>query len=70
MTDPHAYDPITSATHDLAALLEITDREALLARLAEMDRNGTYTDADSEAEGFDPMTLEEAHDLVLEWMAR
>lgn len=70
MTDPHCYDPITAADPAVAALLEITDRETLLANLARLDANGTYTDADSEAEGFDPMTLEEARAIVREWLHR
>ena len=70
MTDAHCYDPITGADPAVAALLQITDRETLLAELARMDANGTYTDADSEVEGFDPMTLEDARAIVREWLLR
>lgn len=70
MADHYCYDSITSASHDLQALLQITDRETLLARLAALDPNGTYTDSDSEAEGFDPMSLEEAQAIVREWLNR
>lgn len=45
-----------------------TDREAerlaLLGRLADLDPNGCYSDESADAEGFEPMTLEEALDTL------
>lgn len=39
-------------------------REQVIAWLAWNDANGVYTDEDSEAEGFAPLTLEQARDYM------
>jgi hypothetical protein len=39
-------------------------RLAAIDVLAANDRNGVYTDADCELEGFDPTTLEEVREIV------
>jgi hypothetical protein len=41
-------------------------REQLIAWLCNNDRNGIYSDADCEIEGIDPLTKEEAYELVIE----
>lgn len=39
-------------------------RETLLNLLAQNDRNGIFTDAQSEAEGMEPMTKAEALEVI------
>lgn len=44
----------------LQAIAPTFSREAIIAILAWNDSNGTYTDADSRAEGMDPLSHAEA----------
>lgn len=48
---------------DLSSL-ETWSRESLLNWLAWNDRNGIFTDKQSEAEGMEPMTKEEAIEVI------
>ena len=41
-------------------------RQDAIAALQANDRNGIYTDADAEAEGYAPLTLEQARALMNE----
>ena len=41
------------------------DRETLIKVLEWNDRNGTYNDEESEAEGLDPITKEEAIEIII-----
>ena len=50
--------------------LDSYTREELIQWLVTNDRNGVYTDEDSEAEGLLPLTLEGARDLVRTILAR
>ena len=45
--------------------LQTFNREQLIAWLSWNDRNGIYTDEDSEREGFEPITLEEAKEIAI-----
>jgi len=45
-------------------LLATWKRETLLDLLAENDRNGIFTDRQSEAEGMEPMTKAEALEVI------
>jgi hypothetical protein len=45
--------------------LQTFNREQLIAWLTWNDRNGIYTDEDSEREGFEPITLEEAKEIAI-----
>jgi hypothetical protein len=46
--------------------MENYTREQLIAWLCNNDKNGIYSDADCEIEGIDPLTWEEAYELVIE----
>lgn len=46
--------------------LQSFTREQLIEWLCWNDRNGIYSDADCEIEGIDPLTWEEAYELVIE----
>ncbi|MFM8397829.1 MAG: hypothetical protein ACKOAH_08355 [Pirellula sp.] len=46
------------------ALLSSGTREDIIAWLVWNDRNGVYTDKDSELEDYPPLTLESARDLM------
>ena len=41
------------------------DRDLLIKWLSWNDRNGIYTDEESEREGFDPITLDEAKEIAI-----
>lgn len=45
--------------------LERFNRDQLIAWLRWNDPNGIYTDEDSEREGFDPITLDEAKEIAI-----
>lgn len=45
-------------------LTTTSSRAALIQWLVWNDPNGTYTDKDSEADGHDPLTVEDAWDLI------
>jgi hypothetical protein len=45
--------------------LKTFNREELIAWLCWNDRNGIYTDEESEREGFEPITLEEAKEIAI-----
>jgi hypothetical protein len=45
--------------------LQTFNREQLIAWLSWNDRNGIYTDEDSEREGFEPITFEEAKEIAI-----
>lgn len=53
----------------LTHLLSITDRAGLLERMQSLDPNGVYSDCAADAEGMDPMTLEEGQAIVKRWLA-
>lgn len=55
--------PNLSATRQEDILINGT-REQVIAWLAWNDANGVYTDEDSEAEGLDPLTLEQAREYM------
>ena len=42
------------------------NRESLIQVLLSIDPNGCYTDSDCEANGYRPLTAEEALELILE----
>ena len=48
--------------------LNTWSREALLNLCQQNDPNGLWTDEDSKAEGWDPITKEEALAKIREWM--
>ncbi|QFS86586.1 MULTISPECIES: hypothetical protein [unclassified Marinobacter] len=45
-------------------ILENGTREQVIDWLAWNDANGVYTDEDSAAEGYEPLTLEQARELM------
>ena len=52
----------------LRALLVNDDREAVLDAMQSIDGNGCYTDAETAAEGWSPLTLEEARGTLRDWI--
>jgi hypothetical protein len=66
----------TMATHPYqqpaiqTAILSEGSRERVIEWLVWNDRNGTYTDTDSEAEGLPALTLEAARQVMAEILSR
>ena len=54
---------------EIASVLTDGSREQLISWLSQNDRNGSYSDADASADGWPPLTREEAVELMLEQIA-
>lgn len=57
-------DDLASRVATAMDLMACADRERLIAWLVANDRDGVYSDADCEAEGYDPMTVESARKQI------
>jgi neutral trehalase len=63
----------TKAFHEAAIqqwILQHGSREEIIEWLIWNDGNGIYTDADSEAEGYAPLTLERGRELMRQILER
>lgn len=47
-------------------VVDLNDRDSLIAWMAWNDRNGCFTDADCESEGMEPFKLADARELFLQ----
>ena len=68
MLNTHEY---ISTKHDSFVQLDILEngtRNDVINWLCWNDRNGCYRDDDAIAEGYDPLTLEEARDIMRRWI--
>jgi len=57
------YDPFVQLD-----ILENGTRNDVINWLCWNDRNGCYRDDDAIAEGYDPLTLEQARDIMRRWI--
>ena len=51
-------------------ILQSNDRQRIIAWLAWNDRNGVYSDADCKSEGWRPLSLKEAKQLMRQILSR